>query len=101
MKIETKRFLRKIPFICKWEILTPLFTEEQLKSLEAEVSGMQTEYARLASACSDVLEETRQKNPQISSELRIRELVQFRASRLQDDINVRQITLDKARKYLE
>ncbi len=101
MQLATKRIIRKLPIIGDWRMFRVLYSQAELEGLEAEIKRMQAEYARLTAESADVLEETRQANPRVSSELRIRELVRFRASRLKDRIDFRMLTLLDAREHVE
>lgn len=101
MQLATKRLLRKLPFTGNWTMLQVLYSQAELERLESEMKRMQAEYDRLTAEGDDVLQETRRANPRVSSELRIRELVRFKASRLKDQMGVRMLTLEDARKYVE
>lgn len=101
MRIETKRLLRKLPYIGSWHMFRVIYSQAELERLEAEVKSMQADYDRLIAEGPDVLEETRQHNPRLSSELHIHELVRFRASRLKKDIDLKMWKARDARRYVE
>ncbi|MDR7345369.1 hypothetical protein J2X14_003816 [Pantoea alhagi] len=62
---------------------------------------LQDEYDRLAAEGPDVLEETRQKNPRVSSELHILEQVRYKTGRLKADLNYKKIIVEKATKHAQ
>ncbi|EOF5091697.1 hypothetical protein ACK1NQ_004653 [Salmonella enterica] len=96
-----KRKMRKLPFIGDWHMFRVLYSQDELERLEAEMKQMQSEYDRLTAEGEDVLEETRRANPRVTSELHIRELIRFRASRLKDQIDLKMLTLNDARNHVE
>ncbi|EJX0850520.1 hypothetical protein ODD70_004901, partial [Salmonella enterica] len=93
--------MRKLPFIGDWHMFCVLYSQDELERLEAEMKQMQSEYDRLTAEGEDVLEETRRANPRVTSELHIRELIRFRASRLKDQIDLKMLTLNDARNHVE
>ncbi|EBQ9782647.1 hypothetical protein KXL21_004750 [Salmonella enterica] len=101
MQLAMKRKMRKLPFIGDWHMFRVLYSQDELERLEAEMKQMQSEYDRLTAEGEDVLEETRRANPRVTSELHIRELIRFRASRLKDQIDLKMLTLNDARNYVE
>lgn len=54
------------------------------------------EYQRLIKCDKAVLEEFRNANPSVTSHLQIKDLVNFRASRLMQDIKLKEIQLKEA-----
>ncbi|EAO0751732.1 hypothetical protein ACK85N_004651 [Salmonella enterica] len=101
MQLAMKRKMRKLPFIGDWHMFRVLYSQDELERLEAEMKQMQSEYDRLTAEGEDVLEETRRANPRVTSELHIRELIRFRASRLKDQIDLKMLTLNDARNHVE
>lgn len=101
MKLAIKRKMRKLPYIGDWRMFRVLYSQDELARLEAQVKAMKAEYDRLIAEGQDVIEETRRDNPRVSSELHIRELIRFKASRLKDQIGLKMLTLDDARKHVE
>lgn len=77
-----------------------LYSQAELERLETEINKMQVEYARLIAEEEDILQEARRANPRVSSELHIRELIRFRASRLKSQIDLKMLTLDDARNHV-
>ena len=101
MQPATKRILRKLPFIGNLDTFRVLYSQAELERLESELKIMQADYDRLAAEGPDVLEETRRANPGVTSELYISELIRFRASRLKDQIGLKMLTVNQARKHVE
>ncbi len=99
--VRIKRFLRRVPWIRRHWSLRVLYTRAGLERLEREFRELQNEYDRLKAAGPEVREEFRREHPRVSSELHIRELIAFRASRLKQDLNYRRICLAYARKHTE
>lgn len=101
MQLAAKRIIRRLPLIRDWHMFQVLYSQAELERLEVEMKQMQAEYDRLTAESEDVLEEMRRANPRVSSELHIRELIRFKASRLKGQIGIRTLTLRDARKYVE
>lgn len=101
MQPATKRILRKLPFVGNLDTFRVLYSQAELERLESELKIMQADYDRLTAEGMDVLEETRRANPGVTSELYISELIRFRASRLQDQIGLKMLTLIQARNHVE
>ncbi|HBU8763981.1 TPA: hypothetical protein MDE14_005067 [Klebsiella pneumoniae] len=101
MKLATKRIFRKLPVIGEFNMFRVLYSQADLRRLEKEMAAMQAEYQRLTAEGPDVLEETRRANPRVTSELHIREIIRFKASRLKDQIGLKMLTLNDARKHVE
>ncbi|TQI77341.1 hypothetical protein FHU10_5260 [Serratia fonticola] len=101
MTPEIKRLLRKLPLIKHLPALRVIYSPKELERLEEEARNLGNEYNRLAAAGPAVLEEFRKDNPHVASELHIRELIAFRASRLKQELDWKEICLARARKYSE
>ncbi|EPK7533849.1 hypothetical protein PV540_005304 [Klebsiella pneumoniae] len=101
MTPEIKRVLRKVPLIKHLPALRVIYSQPELERLEDEARGLRNEYERLATAGPAVLEEFRKDNPRVTSELHIRELIAFKASRLKQELGWKETCLVRARKYSE
>lgn len=101
MQLAIKRKMRKLPFIGDWHMFSVLYSQAELERLESELKSLQAEYDRLTAEGPDVLEETRSANPRVTSELHIRELILFKASRLKDQIGLKMLMLNDAREHVE
>lgn len=99
--IHLKRIARKLPFFENLDAVKVKYTQAELARLENEVAAMQAAYDQLCTLSPDVLDECRKNNPSVTSEIHIKDLVKFKASRLMQDIRVRKEMLNEARKYVE
>lgn len=72
------------------------YTDADVARIQNELNQMTDEYQRLITCDEAVLEEFRKANPSVTSQLQIKDLVGFRASRLMQDIKLKEIQLKEA-----
>lgn len=72
------------------------YTDADISLKQNELNEMRSAYQRLIRCNEDVLAECRAENPTVTSEIHIRDLVTFKASRLMQDIKLKEVNLNEA-----
>lgn len=78
------------------EPVVQFYSDVDVSRIQTELNQMIDEYHRLIKCDDTVLEEFRNANPSVTSQLHIKDLVGFRASRLMQDIKLKEIQLKEA-----
>lgn len=72
------------------------YTDADISRKQNELNEMRAAHQRLIRCDEDVLAECRAENPTVTSEIHIRDLVTFKASRLMQEIKLKEVNLNDA-----
>ena len=73
------------------------YTNDDVSRIQNELTEMKSTYKRLIQCDENVLADCRAENPSVSSEIHIKDLVGFKASRLLQEIKLKEVNLSVAR----
>lgn len=79
----------------------PSYTPHEIQVLEQELSRLKETYSRLEAADDLTVLEFKKNHPRVSSELHIRELINFQADRLKHEIAFKESNLKSAKKHVK
>lgn len=72
------------------------YTDADVSRIQNELNEMKLMHQRLVQCDEDVLADCRSENPTVSSETYIKDLVAFKASRLMQEIRLKEVKLNDA-----